>query len=67
MQFFLASDVIYSQRFLPRLLGAIEEEDLDQDVPVPATLKAEAHPLPADDLSWLTPQTVADQARRHRR
>jgi hypothetical protein len=61
MQFFLASDVIYSQRFLPRLLGTIEDEDLDQDVPVPDTLRdAEAIAF-LPDISWLDPSTVADK------
>ena len=61
MQFFLASDVIYSQRFLTRLLGAIEEENLDEDVPVPEELKAEGaiRFLPA--ISWLDPDFVGER------
>jgi hypothetical protein len=60
MQYFLTSDVIYSQRFLPSLLGALEEEDLDADVPVPATLTDAETIAFLPDISWLRPQTVAD-------
>jgi hypothetical protein len=60
MQYFLTSDVIYSQRFLPSLLGALEEEDLDEDVPVPATLTDPETIAFLPDISWLRPQTVAD-------
>ncbi len=61
MQFFLASDVIYTQRFLPRLLGAIEEEDLDQDVPVPATLTDRETIAFLPDIEWLRTSTVTDR------
>lgn len=61
MQFFLASDVIYSQRFLPRLLGTIEKEDLDQDVPVPDTLRADGSIRFLPSISWLNPQFVGDR------
>jgi hypothetical protein len=60
MQFFLTSDVIYSQRFLPKLLGALEEEDLDEDVPVPDSLADPETIAFLPDISWLRPQTVAD-------
>jgi hypothetical protein len=60
MQYFLTSDVIYSQRFLPSLLGALEEENLDEDVPVPATLTDPETIAFLPDISWLRPQTVAD-------
>jgi hypothetical protein len=60
MQYFLTSDVIYSQRFLPRLLGEIEEEDLDQDVPVPATLTDPETIAFLPEIEWLRPATVAD-------
>ncbi len=60
MQFFLASDVIYSQRFLPKLLGEIEQEDLDQDVPVPDTLRDAETVSFLPDIEWLQPARVAD-------
>src|SRR6185436_7984175 len=61
MQFFLTSDVIYSQRFLPDLLGTIDDENLDQDVPVPNTLTDPETIAFLPDISWLRPQTVADK------
>jgi len=60
MQYFLTSDVVYSQRFLPALLGEIEDQDLDQDVPVPATLTDPETIAFLPDISWLRPQTVSD-------
>jgi hypothetical protein len=61
MQYFLTSDVIYSQRYLPRLLGEIEEENLEDDVPVPDTLRDPETIAFLPDISWLRPQTVADR------
>jgi hypothetical protein len=61
MQFFLASDVIYSQRFLPALLGEIQDEDLDQDVPVPATLTDPETIAFLPEIEWLRPATVAER------
>ena len=61
MQFFLTSDVIYSQRFLPKLLGTIEEEDLDQDVPVPDTLRDPEAVAFLPEIGWLRPATVGDR------
>lgn len=61
MQFFLTSDVIYSQRFLPKLLGTIEEEDLSQDVPVPDTLRTPEAISFLPDISWLRPASVAQK------
>lgn len=61
MQYFLTSDVIYSQRFLPKLLGSIEEEDLDQDVPVPDTLRDRETIAFLPEIGWLRPTTVADR------
>jgi hypothetical protein len=60
MRFFDASDVIYSQRFLPRLLGSLEEEDLDEDVPVPATLTDPTTIAFLPDIQWLSESFVAD-------
>jgi hypothetical protein len=61
MQYFLTSDVIYSQRFLPKLLGSIEEEDLDQDVPVPDTLRDPQTIAFLPEIGWLRPSTVAER------
>ena len=61
MQFFLASDVIYSQRFLPALLGEIQDEDLDEDVPVPATLTDAETITFLPDVEWLRPATVGER------
>ena len=61
MQFFLTSDVIYSQRFLPKLLGTISEEDLEQDVPVPDTLRSEAAIRFLPHIDWLNPATVGER------
>ena len=61
MQFFLTSDVIYSQRFLPDLLSTIEDEDLDQDVPVPATLTDPETISFLPDIEWLRPSFVSDR------
>ncbi len=61
MQFFLTSDVIYSQRFLPGLLSTIEDEDLDQDVPVPASLTDPETISFLPDIEWLRPSFVSDQ------
>ena len=61
MQFFLASDVIYSQRFLTRLLGTIEDENLDQDVAVPTELSAEGSIRFLPDIAWLNPDNVASK------
>jgi len=61
MRFFDASDVIYSQRFLPRLLGTLEEEDLDQDVPVPDTLRVEEAIAFLPTIAWLDPAYVGEK------
>ncbi len=60
MQSFLTSDVIYSQRFLPSLLSTIEEENLDQDVPVPASLTDLETIQFLPDIRWLEPSFVSD-------
>jgi hypothetical protein len=61
MQSFLTSDVIYSQRFLPNLLSTIEEEDLDEDVPVPASLTDLETIQFLPDIRWLEPTFVSDR------
>ena len=54
MQNFLASDVIYSQRFFPRLEERLREENL---------LDSEKPPQSAflEDVEWLVPATVTDR------
>ena len=59
MQKFLASDVIYSQRVIPSLQAALEEEDLTGEEKVPTSQF-----LP--DIDWLQPTTVADRISRIR-
>jgi len=62
MQTFLASQVILTQRFLPRLYGTIEDEGLEQDVPIPGALRRPGNFLP--DIDWLRPSIVADRVGR---
>ena len=62
MQTFLASDVFFTQRFLPRLYSAVEKEGLEDDVPIPDPLRRPASFLP--DIDWLRPSTVADRITR---
>lgn len=52
MRNFLASDVVYDERFTPRLARAIEEEKLDLEVP-------RSRFLP--DLQWLRPTVVTER------
>ena len=54
MQSFLASDVIYAQRFEPRMKTAYEKEKLAGSVNIP---KSQFLP----DISWLDPDTVKDR------
>ena len=61
MQYFLTSDVIYSQRFLPKLLGQIEEEDLDEDVAVAPTLSDAQTIAFLPEIEWLLPTTVGER------
>lgn len=63
MQNFLASDVIYTQRFVPRLLGGLKDEDLLDDVPIPETVKAPARGF-LPDIDWLRPAIVRDRVSR---
>ena len=62
MQTFLASDVFFTQRFLPRLYDAVEKEGLEDDVPIPDTLRRPPSFLP--DIDWLRPSTVGDRISR---
>jgi hypothetical protein len=52
MRSFLASDVVYDERFTPRLARAIEKEKLDLEVP-------RSRFLP--DLQWLRPTVVNER------
>jgi hypothetical protein len=54
MRDFLASDVIYSDRFLPKLIGPLQKEGLRKDVIIP-----QSSFLP--DLQWLRPTVVAQR------
>jgi hypothetical protein len=60
MQYFLTSDIIYSQRFLPNLQGAVKKEGVLGDV----------SPLPQsrflNDLGWISPASVAGRINRIR-
>ena len=55
---FDASDVLFSQRYLPGLFKTIEDEGLENDVPIPQTLRTPKGFLP--DIDWLRPNTVAN-------
>jgi hypothetical protein len=57
MQALLASDVIYFQRFLPRLQSALRSEDLAGEVRTPSNPELAFVP----DIEWLDPAFVADQ------
>lgn len=54
MRDFVASDVIYSERFLTQLAKEVREQDLTGDVNIPRSRF-----LP--DLQWLRPTVVADR------
>ena len=65
MQNFLASDVVYTQRFVPDLQKALKGEHLLDDVPLPEEVSSpKAGFLP--DIEWLRPTTVADRISRIR-
>ncbi len=59
MQSFLASDVIYTQRFVPNLQAALEDEDLQDEVRIPRSQF-----LP--DIEWLQPSFVSQRVGRIR-
>src|SRR5436190_3208294 len=56
---FDASDVLFTQRYLPGLFKTIKDQGLANDVPVPDTLRAPKGFLPSID--WLRPNSVASQ------
>jgi hypothetical protein len=55
MQVFLASDVLLTARFKPRLEEALDKEQVDATVPAIDTLRFVA------DVDWVIPDFVADQ------
>ena len=57
MQTFLASDVIYTTRYLPMLYGTIKDQGLANDVPIPGPLQPSRGFLP--NIDWLRPDKVA--------
>lgn len=54
---FDASDVLFTQKYLPGLYKAIKDEGLANDVPVPQALRSPKGFLPSVD--WLRPNSVA--------
>lgn len=65
MQNFLASDVVYSQRFVPRLQEGLRDEELLDDVPLPQELTGPRTGF-LPDIEWLRPDTVTDRISRIR-
>jgi CARDB len=56
---FDASDVLFTQRYLPQLFQTIKDQGLANDVPIPQVLRAPRGFLPSID--WLRPNSVASQ------
>ena len=56
---FDASDVLFTQRYLPMLYKTIKDQGLASDVPIPDPLRSPRGFLPSID--WLRPATVASQ------
>jgi hypothetical protein len=59
MRTFDASDVIFTQRFLPLLYKTIKDQGLVKDVPIPQPLRSPRGFLP--NVDWLNPAKVASQ------
>ena len=57
MQKFLASDVVYSQRFAPSLAGELRKEDVSERIPGSQFLP---------EIDWLDPSFVSDRVSRIR-
>jgi hypothetical protein len=55
MQVFLASDVLLTARFTPRLEDALDKEKVEAPVPSTNSLRF------VEDIDWVTPDFVADQ------
>ena len=58
-QLFLASDVFFTQRYLPQLFTTVKDQGLADNVPIPAQLRQPKGFLPS--IEWLRPQSVASQ------
>jgi CARDB len=56
---FDASDVLFTQRYLPQLFQAVKDQGLANDVPIPEALRSPKGFLPSID--WLRPSSVASQ------
>lgn len=56
---FDASDVLFTQRYLPRLYSAIKKEGLVNDVPIPEILRSPKKGF-LPDINWLRPTVVAE-------
>jgi hypothetical protein len=56
---FDASDVLFTQRYLPMLFTTIKDQGLANDVPIPETLRRPNGFLPS--VQWLVPNSVASQ------
>jgi hypothetical protein len=54
---FDASDVLFTQRYLPSLFNTIKSQGLANDVPVPTVLRSPKGFLP--DINWLRPTVIA--------
>jgi outer membrane murein-binding lipoprotein Lpp len=55
---FDASDVVFTQRYLPGLYGTVKDQGLADDVPIPGPLRQPGGFLP--DVNWLRPAFVAE-------
>jgi hypothetical protein len=55
MQVFLSSDVLLTARYRPKLQDALEEEQVEADVPSVNSLRF------VEDIDWVNPDFVADQ------
>lgn len=56
---FDASDVLFTQRYLPMLYKTVKDQGLANDVPIPQPLRAPHGFLPS--IEWLRPTSVAAQ------
>jgi hypothetical protein len=56
---FDASDVLFTQRYLPQLFKTIENQGLSKDITIPDSLRTPKGFLPSID--WLRPASVASQ------
>ena len=55
MQVFLASDVLLTARYRPKLIDALNEEEVEADIPTLNSLRF------VEDIEWVNPDFVADQ------